>query len=217
MPGEHDPFFDKDYLEQIKQERSNAEKAIMIVKQILSGGVPESSHLFKRKEVSEYLGISMDSLRNWEMNGLLTVKRKQNGYRVYTDADIQRLIIIRSLKCANYSSEAILQMLRQLSENPDTDIAVILNRPIGNCRPNHKNICYPINYGYIQGVVAPDGEEQNAYILGVNYSLKEFTGRIIAIVQRFDDVEEKWVVAPKNVVFSKDEIVRQVDFQKKTL
>lgn len=95
------------------------------------------------------------------------------------------------LKCANYSLEAILQMLRQLSENPDTDIAVILNRPIGSCRPNHKNICYPINYGYIQGVVAPDGEEQNAYILGVNYFLKEFTGRIIAIVQRFDDVEEK--------------------------
>ena len=129
MPGEHDPFFDKDYLEQIKQERSNAEKAIMIVKQILSGGVPESSHLFKRKEVSEYLGISMDSLRNWEMNGLLTVKRKQNGYRVYTDADIHRLIIIRSLRCANYSLEAILHMLRQLSENPDTDIEVILNTP----------------------------------------------------------------------------------------
>ena len=119
----------EDYLQQIKQERSNAEKAIMIVKQILSGGVPESSHFFKRKEVSEYLGISMDSLRNWEMNGLLTVKRKQNGYRVYTDEDIQRLIIIRSLKCANYSLEAILHMLRQLSENPDTDIEVILNTP----------------------------------------------------------------------------------------
>ena len=119
----------EDYLQQIEQERSNAEKAIMIVKQILSGGVPESSHFFKRKEASEYLGISMDSLRNWEMNGLLTVKRKQNGYRVYTDADIQRLIIIRSLRCANYSLEAILHMLRQLSENPDTDIEVILNTP----------------------------------------------------------------------------------------
>ena len=118
-----------DYLQQIKQERSNAEQAIMIVKQILSGGVPESSHLLKRKEVSEYLSISMDSLRNWEMNGLLTVKRKQNGYRVYTEADIQRLIIIRSLRCANYSLEAILHMLRQLSENPDTDIAIILNTP----------------------------------------------------------------------------------------
>lgn len=119
----------EDYLQQIKQERSNAEEAIRIVKQVLSGGVPESAHFFKRKEVSEYLGISMDALRNWEMNGLLTVKRKQNGYRVYTDADIQRLIIIRSLRCANYSLEAILQMLRQLSENPDTDIAVSLNTP----------------------------------------------------------------------------------------
>lgn len=119
----------EDYLQQIQQERSNAEEAIRIVKQILSGGVPENSHLFRRKEVSEYLGISMDALRNWEMNGLLTVKRKQNGYRVYTDADIQRLIMIRSLRCANYSLEAILRMLRQLSENPDTDIAVILNTP----------------------------------------------------------------------------------------
>ncbi len=74
----------------------------------------------KQKEVSEYLGITMDSLRNWEMNGLLTVKRRENGYRVYTDEDIQRLKIIRSLRCANYSLEAILRMLQQLSKNPDT-------------------------------------------------------------------------------------------------
>ena len=117
------------YLQQVRQEHSNAEESIMIAKQILSGGVPENTHFFKRKEVSEYLGISTDSLRNWEMNGLLTVKRKQNGYRVYTDEDIQRLIIIRSLRYANYSLEAILQMLRQLSEDPDTDIAEILNTP----------------------------------------------------------------------------------------
>ena len=119
----------EDYLQQIRQEHSNAEKAILIVKQILSGGVPENTHFFKRKEVSEYLGISMDALRNREMNSLLAVKRKQNGYRVYTDEDIQRLIMIRSLRCANYSLEAILQMLRQLSENPNTDIEAILNTP----------------------------------------------------------------------------------------
>ena len=119
----------EDYLQQIRQERSNAEAAILIVKRILSGGVPENAHFFRRKEVSESLGISMDALRNWEMNGLLTVKRKQNGYRVYTDADLQRLIVIRSLRCANYSLEAILQMLRQLSKNPNADIAAVLNTP----------------------------------------------------------------------------------------
>ena len=119
----------EEYLEQIRQERRNAEEAIKIVKQILSGDVQENSHYLKRKDVSNLLDISMDTLRNWEMNGLLTVKRKDNRYRVYTDDDIQRLKIIRSLRCANYSLEAILRLLQQLSKNPDTDIRVVLNTP----------------------------------------------------------------------------------------
>ena len=83
----------------------------------------------KRKEVSEALDISMDALRNWEMNGLLIVKRKENGYRVYTDEDIRRLKIIRSLRCANYSLEAILRLLQQISKNPNADIRAALNTP----------------------------------------------------------------------------------------
>ena len=71
----------------------------------------------------------MDTLRNWEMNGLLTVKRRKNGYRIYTEEDIRRLKIIRSLRCANYSLEAILSMLSQLSENPDLDIKKALDIP----------------------------------------------------------------------------------------
>lgn len=119
----------QEYLKQIKQERQNAEEAIEIVQQILSGGVRENSKELKRKNVSELLDISMDTLRNWEMNGLLTVKRKDNGYRVYTDEDIQRLKIIRSLRCANYSLESILRLLQQLSENPNADIRIVLNTP----------------------------------------------------------------------------------------
>ncbi len=117
-------------LKQIGQERQNAEEAIEIVKQILlSGGIGENSQHMKRKDVSELLDISMDTLRNWEMNGLLTVKRKDNGYRVYTNEDIHRLKIIRSLRCANYSLEAILRLLQQLSQNPDTNIRDTLNTP----------------------------------------------------------------------------------------
>ena len=118
-----------EYLKQLKQERRNAEEAIEIVKQILSGGVRENSRELKRKDVSELLDISMDTLRNWEMNGLLIVKRKDNGYRVYADEDIQRLKIIRSLRCANYSLEAILRLLQQLSEDPNADIRIVLNTP----------------------------------------------------------------------------------------
>lgn len=125
----------QEYLDGIKTERHNAEEAIQIVRDILSGETDEHRFHMKRKEVSEYLNISTDTLRNWEMNGLLTVKRKENGYRIYTDEDIKRLKIIRSLRCANYSLESILRMLRQLSKNPDTDIKAALNTP-----PQSENI-----------------------------------------------------------------------------
>ena len=119
----------EEYRKQLRQERANAEEAICIAKQLLCGVTEENTHFLKRKEVSDYLDISMDTLRNWEMNGLLAVKRKQNGYRVYTDEDIKQLKIIRSLRCADYSLEAILRMLQKISKNPDTDIRKALNTP----------------------------------------------------------------------------------------
>ena len=92
-------------------------------------------------------------------------------------------------------------------------VKVTIDRAMGTYHPEHTDILYPINYGYIEGIIAPDGEEQDAYILGVEEPLKEFTGKIIAIIHRNDDIEEKWVVAPTDMVFSKDQIVKQVYFQ----
>ena len=92
-------------------------------------------------------------------------------------------------------------------------VKVIVDRPLGTYHPKHKDIYYPVNYGYIEGTMAGDGEEQDAYILGVNEPIKEFTGKIIAIIHRFDDVEEKLVVVPEGATFSKDEIMQQVNFQ----
>lgn len=81
-------------------------------------------------------------------------------------------------------------------------VKVIVDRPLGSYHPEHKDLYYPVNYGYIEGIMAPDGEEQDAYIVGVNEAVKEFTGKITAVVHRLDDVEEKWVVAPENLSFS---------------
>ena len=92
-------------------------------------------------------------------------------------------------------------------------VTVTVDRPLGSYHPKHKDLYYPINYGYIEGVMAPDGEEQDAYILGVSEPVETFTGRVIAIIHRYDDVEEKWVVAPENMIFSKEEIMEQVKFQ----
>ncbi|MCH5157114.1 MAG: inorganic pyrophosphatase [Clostridiales bacterium] len=94
-------------------------------------------------------------------------------------------------------------------------VKVTVDRPLGSYHPEHKDIYYSINYGYVNGVMAGDGEEQDAYILGVDVAVKEFTGKVIAIIHRENDVEDKWVVAPENCSFSKDEIERQVNFQER--
>ena len=92
-------------------------------------------------------------------------------------------------------------------------VTVTVDRPLGSYHPEYKDMYYPINYGDIEGVMAPDGEEQDAYILGVNEPVKKFTGKIIAIVRRKDDIEEKWVVVPDGMTFSKEEIRRKIHFQ----
>ena len=92
-------------------------------------------------------------------------------------------------------------------------VKVIVDRPLGSHHPQHNDIMYSVNYGYVEGILAPDGEEQDAYILGVHTAVKEFTGRVIAIIHRDNDVEEKWVVAPDGVSFSGEEIREQVHFQ----
>lgn len=121
-----------EYLLQLQAEQEHANEAIDIVKSILSKDNYHRTLQLKRNETAKLLQISMDTLRNWEMNGLLTVKRRENGYRIYTDEDIDRLKIIRSLRCANYSLEAILRMLSALSRNPNADIEQALETPNPN-------------------------------------------------------------------------------------
>lgn len=126
-------FLAEHYLQQIRNEQRNGEEAIAITKMLLSGDSHEiSTTSLTRKEAADDLQISIDALRNWEMNGLLTVKRKENGYRVYTDTDIRQLKIIRSLRCANYSLSAILRMLNTLSRNPEADIRQAIDTPKEN-------------------------------------------------------------------------------------
>ena len=94
-------------------------------------------------------------------------------------------------------------------------VTVTVDRPMGSFHPEHPDIYYPINYGYIEGIIAPDGDEQDAYILGVEKAVKTFTGKVIAIIHRLDDVEDKWVLCPRNMNFTKEEILNYVEFQER--
>ncbi len=108
-------------------------------------------------------------------------------------------------------------LLEQL--NKDRDIIInkpnihkaIIDRPIGY-KDDFGNV-YPINYGYIPGIIAGDGEEQDVYILGIENPIDEYEGAIIAKIFRTDDNEDKWVMADKS--YSETEIWEKVKFIEK--
>lgn len=92
-------------------------------------------------------------------------------------------------------------------------VTVTVDRPLGSYHPVHKKLYYPINYGYVKEIMAPDGEEQDAYILGVDTPVEVFTGKVVAVIRRKDDVEDKWVVCPEDMTFTHEQIMEQVKFQ----
>lgn len=118
-----------EYIRIAEQEKENAKEAAEICEMLYQQSKADNV-FYKRAQAAKELGLTIDTIRNWEMNGLLTVKRKQNGYRVYDSNDMNRLKIIRSLRCANYSLSAILRILKKYDNGMDKDdILDILNTP----------------------------------------------------------------------------------------
>ena len=91
-------------------------------------------------------------------------------------------------------------------------VKVSIDRPIGY---EHNGIIYPLNYGYIKEIKAPDNEYQDAYILGIDKPMESFEGKVLAIINRKNDAEDKLVVCEENKDYSKEEIKKAVNFQEK--
>ena len=93
-------------------------------------------------------------------------------------------------------------------------ITVTVDRPLGSRHPLDGDL-YLINYGYLSGVIAPDGEDLDAYILGVDVPLTTFSSRAIAVVHRADDDDDddKLVVVPEGLMLTDAHIMDAVAFQ----
>lgn len=92
-------------------------------------------------------------------------------------------------------------------------VDVIIDRPIGSVHPKYEDMIYPLNYGFIPNVFGGDDEELDVYLMGVNVPVKEYKAKVIAIVHRHNDVEDKLVAAPEGISFTKMEIEDAVRFQ----
>lgn len=94
------------------------------------------------------------------------------------------------------------------------EIEVKIDRPLGSKHPEH-NFYYPINYGYIEGTVGGDGEEIDVYILGEFEPLEVYSGKVIGVIKRLNDIEDKLVVAKELDSYDKDQIKALTEFQER--
>lgn len=93
-------------------------------------------------------------------------------------------------------------------------VNVVIDRPLGSKHPKHGFI-YEVNYGYIPNTKSPDGEELDAYYLGIDKPLEKAKGICIAIIHRTNDNDDKLVVVPEGTDISNEEIEKLVEFQEK--
>lgn len=92
-------------------------------------------------------------------------------------------------------------------------VHIVIDRPLGSLHPEH-GFRYEINYGFVPGTVSGDGEEIDAYVVGVEEVLKKFEGRCVAIIHRLNDDDDKLVLVPESIVdISDEEIIRATHFQ----
>ena len=87
------------------------------------------------------------------------------------------------------------------------------DQPVGSSYAPHNIDRYPINYGYVPGVLAPDGDDLDAYLLNVFEPLNQAEGICIAIIHRLEDDDDKLIVVPPGTELSDEEIANQVAFQ----
>ena len=96
----------------------------------------------------------------------------------------------------------------------DQQVCVTIDRPLGSRHPEH-GFLYLLNYGYITGTTAPDGEAIDAYLLGVFEPVEQFEGECIAVIQREDDNDDKLVIVPAGKTYTDAQILALTEFQER--
>lgn len=75
-------------------------------------------------------------------------------------------------------------------------LTIKIDRPLGSNHPKW-NFTYPVNYGFVPDTISGDGEEIDAYVLGISEPMEIFTGICIAIIHRTDDDDDKLIIVPE--------------------
>ena len=92
------------------------------------------------------------------------------------------------------------------------EVHIEIDRPMGSVHPEHSDMWFCLNYGYVPGVLGGDGEELDAYLLGVFTPVTAYDGICIAVIRRRDEDDDKLVVVPEGVDYTDEQILALTEF-----
>lgn len=148
------------------------------------------------RETAEEVGIRLDPSK-----GKLLFSKIRNDYDGIKFRDIMDVWLFE------YDGDI------DLERASTGEVAGTIDRPLGSVHPKHPDMRYPVNYGYVNGVIAGDCAEQDVYVFGTDEPITNFAGKVIAVYHRFDDVEDKWIVSLDGKDVPDDRILGDIAFQ----
>ncbi len=172
-----------------------------------------------------YRAISIISkLSSKKVFNLFSSKEIVKYYNIYHTFDIED-VADRMMKSINYHEPDLEKdannllkkyFIRKKLENLiGKNVEVYIDRPVGSAHSKYSDMIYPINYGYIKEITAVDNEYQDVYVLGEDSKIDYCVGKVVAVVERKNDLEDKLVVSADNKEYSVDEIKELINFQEK--
>jgi DNA-binding transcriptional MerR regulator len=73
-------------------------------------------------EVAERVGLSLRTIRHWDEVGLVVPsKRSAGGFRLYTEADLDRLVLVKTLRPLDLSLQQMRELLATIDGLEDDD------------------------------------------------------------------------------------------------
>lgn len=159
-----------------------------------------------------------------EIFKLFNAKKIVTYYSIYHTFDVEqaaeKMMESINYRIPNLEKDAYqllkkLVIREKLEDMIGQNIKVYVDRPIGSKHPKHNDIIYPINYGYIEEIIAVDEAYQDVYVLGEEKAINYCKGKVYAVVERDNDVEDKLIVTTDDRDYSIEEIKEKIDFQEK--
>lgn len=160
-------------------------------------------HNVEGKEYLQYEWLDLDKIEEYNIlpKCVKEVLRSRDFpvHKINNDLKNEKCIKLKQRESYNYIGKIV---------------NVKMDRPMGSKHPKWDFI-YPVNYGYIPNTISGDGEELDAYVLGVFEPREEYTGKCIAVIHRLNDDDDKLIVVPEDKKYNKEQIEALTEFQER--